>query len=152
MNDQQLAAVKQALEALEELTSLHHFGFSVMYDTNKAITALQSIISQDALDKMAENARELGLDYEPAPAQEPLPQCTHNWVSNPKEKWCLRCGAQEADHFAGGGKVMPTAAQPVAWVDIREIDIMAEAKHWRNPEAFVNGAKWAQVELKGKNT
>ena len=44
------------------------------------------------------------------------------------------------------------AAQPVAWVDIREIDIMAEAKHWRNPEAFINGAKWAQVELKGKNT
>jgi hypothetical protein len=70
MNDQQLAAVKQALEALEELTSLHHFGFSVMYDTNKAITALQSIISQDALDKMADNARDLGLDYEPAPAQD----------------------------------------------------------------------------------
>jgi hypothetical protein len=46
----------------------------------------------------------------------------------------------------------PPAAQPAPWVDIREIDIMAEAKHWRNPEAFINGAKWAQVELKGKNT
>jgi hypothetical protein len=49
---------------------------------------------------------------QPAPVQEPLPQCTHNWVSNPKEKWCLRCGAQEVDHIAGAGKVMPTAAQP----------------------------------------
>jgi hypothetical protein len=53
-----------------------------------------------------------------APVQEPLPQCTHNWVSNPKEKWCLRCGAQEADHIAGAGKLMPPAApvqEPVAW-------------------------------------
>jgi hypothetical protein len=49
---------------------------------------------------------------QPAPVQEPLPQCTHNWVSNPKEKWCLRCGAQEADHIAGGGKMMPPAPQP----------------------------------------
>jgi hypothetical protein len=155
MNEQQLAAVKRALEALEEVAARTgaRWALEQGYAGHlEAITALQSIISQDALDKKAENARELGLDYEPAPVQEPLPQCTHNWVNNPKEKWCLRCGAQEADHIAGGGKVMPTAAQPVAWVDIREIDIMAEAKHWRNPEAFVNGAKWAQVELKGKNT
>ena len=49
MNEQQLAAVKQALEALRGLAS----------DTGKfenevpALTALQSIISQDALDKKA---------------------------------------------------------------------------------------------------
>jgi len=151
MNDQQLAAVKQALAALKECRCDPRLKYEhPFYD--KVITDLEQAIAQDALDWMAENARELGLDYEPAPVQDPLPQCTHNWVNNPKEKWCLRCGAQEADHIAGGGKVMPTAAQPVAWVDIREIDIMAEAKHWRNPEAFVNGAKWAQVELKGKNT
>jgi len=54
--------------------------------------------------------------------------------------------------FAAQAKrLTPTAAQQ-PWVDIREIDIMVEAKHWRNPEAFINGAKWAQVELKGKNT
>jgi hypothetical protein len=35
-------------------------------DVYEAITALQSIISQDALDKMAENARELGLSYDDA--------------------------------------------------------------------------------------
>jgi hypothetical protein len=34
--------------------------------TRDAITALQSIISQDALDKKAENARELGLSYDDA--------------------------------------------------------------------------------------
>jgi hypothetical protein len=63
MTEQQLAAVKQALEALEGADQID-------VDMDKAITALQSIISQDALDKKAENARELGLDYEPA-VQEP---------------------------------------------------------------------------------
>jgi hypothetical protein len=65
MNEQQLAAVKQALEALE----LHgnQYPHMVKGYCLDAITALQSIISQDALDWMAKNARELGLDYEPAP-------------------------------------------------------------------------------------
>jgi hypothetical protein len=69
MNEQQLAAVKQAMEALE----LHgnQYPHMVKGYCLDAIAALQSIISQDALDKMAENARDLGLDYEPAPVQEP---------------------------------------------------------------------------------
>jgi hypothetical protein len=64
MNEQQLAAVKLALEALE----LHgnQYPHMVKGYCLDAITALQSIISQDALDKMAENARAFGLDYEPA--------------------------------------------------------------------------------------
>jgi hypothetical protein len=65
MNEQQLAAVKLALEALE----LHAKQYPHMQKgyTVDAITALQSIISQDALDKMAENARELGLSYDDEP-------------------------------------------------------------------------------------
>jgi hypothetical protein len=59
MTEQQLAAVKQALEALDGL-----YLPGELDRVNKAITALQSIISQDALDKMAENARELGLSYD----------------------------------------------------------------------------------------
>jgi hypothetical protein len=58
MNEQQLAAVKQALEFVKA----NHSGGP---DAFELITALQSIISQDALDKKAENARELGLDYGP---------------------------------------------------------------------------------------
>jgi len=107
MNEQQLAAVKQALEALEELTSLHHFGFSVMYDTNKAITALQSIISQDALDKMADNARELGLDYEPAPVQEPVAV-----VSGYHGGQCVVTPTNPARLFSTGTAFYTTAAQP----------------------------------------
>jgi hypothetical protein len=64
MTEQQLASVKQALEACERL----YIPDFTQDDSpiNNCITTLQSIISQDALDKMAENARELGLDYEPA--------------------------------------------------------------------------------------
>jgi hypothetical protein len=69
MNEQQLAAVKQALEAFSVLSMNDYSGYECSkHETDKidaAITALQSIISQDALDKMADNARELGLDYEP---------------------------------------------------------------------------------------
>jgi hypothetical protein len=33
--------------------------------TEQAITAVQRVLANEALEKMAENARELGLDYEP---------------------------------------------------------------------------------------
>jgi hypothetical protein len=67
MNEQQLAAVKQALEALECIpTSGSMLGTYAEQKRIEAITALQSIISQDALDKKAENARELGLSYDDA--------------------------------------------------------------------------------------
>jgi hypothetical protein len=64
MNEQQLAAVKQALEALE-IVVVDVKTTPTAYEAHRqAITALQSIISQDALDKMAKNARELGLNYD----------------------------------------------------------------------------------------
>ena len=47
-------------------------GLKVLADDHeKAITALRQALANEALDKMAENARELGLDYEPA-HQEPV--------------------------------------------------------------------------------
>ena len=60
-------AMKLALEALEEITDEV---FSP-YDNKlgKAITALREALANEALDKMAENARELGLNYEPAQPQ-----------------------------------------------------------------------------------
>jgi hypothetical protein len=53
MNEQQLAAVKQALGALKKGTGWMEHG--------EIIAALQSIISQDALYKMAEESRTSGL-------------------------------------------------------------------------------------------
>ena len=70
MTTNELAAVKQALEALEsERDKYLERGDEdgAPEDVYEAITILQFIISQDALDKKAENARELGLSYDDEP-------------------------------------------------------------------------------------
>jgi hypothetical protein len=48
----------------------------------QAITSLRQAIANEALDKKAENARELGLDYEPVQAekQEPVAHPTEDMV------------------------------------------------------------------------
>ena len=57
------AALDLALEALEHLQPTALNSFYTIGVRDKAITAIKQA---RALDKMAENARELGLDYEPA--------------------------------------------------------------------------------------
>jgi hypothetical protein len=63
-------ALKLALEALESCDAAHITdGGRQWYDeklVDKAITAIKEALANEALNKMAENARELGLDYEPA--------------------------------------------------------------------------------------
>ena len=68
-------AMKLALKALEVATTpLAKDRQEVL----RAITALREALAQQALDKMAENARELGLDYElPITMQEGEFDCTH---------------------------------------------------------------------------
>jgi hypothetical protein len=75
-------ALKLALEALEKLfgipdkwtgegggdVAVWRLGGS--YRAQQAITAIKQALADSALDRMAENARELGLDY--APVQEPV--------------------------------------------------------------------------------
>ena len=76
-------ALKKALEALvlnnaewKHLADSGDSGYWSAEDQNhykqteQAIAAVQRALANEALDKMAENARELGLDYEPA--QEPV--------------------------------------------------------------------------------
>ena len=55
-------ALRLALEALEWEFGLHPVGKKM----SEAITAIKEALANEALEKMAENARELGLDYEPA--------------------------------------------------------------------------------------
>jgi hypothetical protein len=57
------AALRMALEALE----YHTEQTRPIQRTEAAILTLREALANDALDKMAENARELGLDYEPVP-------------------------------------------------------------------------------------
>ena len=62
-------ALKLALEAFGEIDWSNNSQWQS--DRAKvAITAIKEALANEALEKMAENARELGLDYEPA--QEPL--------------------------------------------------------------------------------
>jgi len=54
---------------------LVEMGWNYGYDAGRAV--------EQALDKKAENARELGLDYEPAPVQEPdvvMHSASHTWT------------------------------------------------------------------------
>jgi hypothetical protein len=66
MNEQQLDVVKQALEALEGVVKncWRDIPSWRLDEIKEHITALQSIIAQHALDKKADNARELGLSYD----------------------------------------------------------------------------------------
>lgn len=66
MNQQKV--LELALEALSP--DPYKSEWVVQQDISKAITAIKEALANEALEKMAENARELGLDYEPA--QEPV--------------------------------------------------------------------------------
>ena len=57
-------ALKLALEELESIKN-DPFKFDLKYDISKAITAIKEALANEALEKKAENARELGLNYEP---------------------------------------------------------------------------------------
>ena len=88
MNKQQ-EALKLALEALEETLrtlddenakpggaisdTIWYSEHETLFDYIAAqITAIREALVDSALERMAENARELGLDYEPAQQQEPV--------------------------------------------------------------------------------
>jgi hypothetical protein len=68
----QIEALKLALEAFGEI----EWSNNSQWQSDRAkvaITTLKEALANEALEKMAENARELGLDYEP-------PQPEHGWT------------------------------------------------------------------------
>jgi len=123
-------ALRFALEALEDIGD--EWGFTSQRTVPKrkeAITAIKEALANEALDKMAENARELGLDYEPA--QEP--------VSQPKVRTgnCLRVGVCASE----GHKIQPQRT----WVGLTDIDYAGL------PLEQVGLVRWAEAKLKEKN-
>jgi len=91
MKPEDKAVVQQALDAFTSSWSTEQEMFKVHDAHMKAIAALHQLLERTD------------------PVRELLPQCTHDWVSNPKEKWCLCCGAQEPHQFASAGKATPPA-------------------------------------------
>ena len=103
-------AMKLALEALKELVAQTDGSlFAVKHDhvalqnARQAITALQKALANEAIDKKAENARELGLDYEPA--QQPqrwavfCQGCRKEWsvsYPHPGKDICVDCDDKPA--------------------------------------------------------
>jgi len=69
-------ALNLALEALE--LSHPRFGIGTAIHI-KAVAVIKEALAQQALDRKAENARELGLDYEPEKTV--CPFCTSEWVT-----------------------------------------------------------------------
>jgi hypothetical protein len=117
MNDKELAAVKQAMEALKMWITPNWAGAGVD-KANAAHAALQSIISQDALDWMAKNARDLGLDYEPAVQEK-----------------CFLCGERVASCTSD---VCPKSAQPA----------VQEGRDWSLLEATQESLREHMAEIK----
>jgi hypothetical protein len=123
-------ALKLALEALEVANSCvdgYYIpkGKTHLPEIELAIIAIKEALANEALDKMAENARELGLDYEP---------------EQPKVRTgnCLRVGVCASE----GHKIQPQRT----WVGLTDIDYAGL------PLEQVGLVRWAEAKLKAKNT
>ena len=86
MNKQQ-EALKLALDALTDRGQRHPDDYKEL--KNDAITAICEALADSALDRMAENARELGLDYEPT--QQRPQNCGTGYCS------CIECPYEQQE-------------------------------------------------------
>ena len=102
-------------------------------------------LAQQALDKKAENARELGLDYEPA-QQEPV--AVHQF----RKRGCSDWYDGYPDHTDGRGPYQARTlyTSPPAqrtWVGL----VWGELPEDGQNHDFLRGAVWAETKLKEKN-
>ena len=108
-------ALKLALEALKQIDEAMPFPVAKL-----AQKVIKEALANEALEKMAENARELGLDYEPE----------QDWIERERA-----VGYREGHQNAIKQMAQPEQ-EPVAWVSTTELLVMrgnayAGAKNWR---------------------
>ena len=142
-------AMKLALEALEKLVRFESDSWELgsCRVASQAIKTLREALAkpdfwegyvpepdkrQQALDKKAENARELGLDYEPV--------CN----KDPQGCWNVRCQL--------GKKCKNTPAQRT-WQGLTDEEIEQGCKEsWVTEQAWQSAVWWAEAKLRSKNT
>jgi hypothetical protein len=145
-------ALDLALKALE----------ACIYPQQKQLQAITAIKQARALDKMAENARELGLDYEPvAPVREdwgPGPHECHRLTAAPVQEpvaWRYRGILHDFDPSDWAeGPVTPLYTTPPAaqqqWVGLTDAEVMQTMSgDWTSQFYF---ARAIEAKLKEKNT
>ena len=125
-------ALKLALDALE----------TSMYPQQKqlqAITAIKESLANEALEKMAENARELGLDYEPA--QEPVA-----WMNDSTPSGIF---ARHIDGARNFGCTIPLYTTPPqhTWVGLTDEDDI----DWEDGGNLKDLVKAIEAKLRSKN-
>ena len=104
--DMSKEAMKLALEALEKLMRFESDSWELgsCRVAGQAIKALREALANEALDKMAENARELGLDYETAqhePVRVPVTDSTYNYAKSLAEAIFKQHFASD-EHYSSG--------------------------------------------------
>ena len=122
-------------------------GLKVLADDHeKAITALQKALANEALDKMAENARELGLDYEPA-QQKPVAVWElfeDGWDSIADPEWM--------ETLPVGTKLYTSPPAQRTWIGLTHEEIEQGCKEsWVTEQAWQSAVWWAEAKLKEKN-
>jgi hypothetical protein len=126
MTKEEALAFDLALEALEKLRTPLRVNTALdAYDVGRAITAIKQV---RALDKKAENARELGLDYEPVAWSDTKQSELNDWfLSLPTERQAVLL--EDKWMLAGAvflaGKSTPPAPAPVPLTD-EQIDALWE--------------------------
>lgn len=154
-------ALDLALEALEEA----HYKVEHKQDAAKREKAITAIKQARALDKKAENARELGLDYEPVlkdnsnyrydpPVAEPVASAAYDMVDRFLRN-NLSSDADYAEYSAALDALYttPPAAQR-QWVGLtdEEINSVRYKRDWTAPWTDTTFARAIEAKLKEQNT
>jgi len=106
----------------------------------EAITAIKEALANEALEKMAENARELGLDYEP----EPVPVAVVRWNDIGHISW--RTHVMLSDDTP-----LYTTPPQRTWVGLTDEDFL-EACQIAERGNYLVAFQRIQAALKAKNT
>lgn len=162
-----IEAMKQALEALDIACAKHGDVGGKDTDWGKwdaAITSLRQAIANEALDKKAENARELGLDYEPVQPEKKsaheseLMMNDHNYrqkfleKQEPVANYCRECLTYNG-HQDGCSHATPQPQRE--WVGLTDDEIGDALSVWESTDewpTFSYAARAIEAKLKEKNT